>query len=111
MAQQLLEQIREHPDEDPNLMLSPEGTILFKGLVYVPQRLRRQIIKDIHTPPAHGHRGINPTTERIERSFYIPHLRKKVRQFITECEDCARNKAARHAPYGKLQPITPPDRP
>jgi hypothetical protein len=38
-------------------------------------------------------------------------MRKKVKRYISNCEDCIQNKPARHAPYGKLQNPEVPEKP
>jgi hypothetical protein len=51
----------------------------------------------------HGHQGIEKTLERLTRNYFFPGMRKTVERIVTECEDCARNKASRHLPYGQLK--------
>ena len=65
-------------EDDPRLTRDADGTILYLGLVYVPARLREEIVKDIHEAPAHGHQGIDKTIERITRNYYFPGLRRTV---------------------------------
>ncbi|KAF4306721.1 hypothetical protein GTA08_BOTSDO05973 [Botryosphaeria dothidea] len=98
-------------EDDPRIARDREGTLLFKGLIYVPARLREVLVKDIHEAPAHGHQGIDRTTERITRNFYFPGLRKTVQRIVSQCDLCIRSKAATHAPYGQLQPLEVPERP
>ncbi|KAL2004781.1 hypothetical protein VTN00DRAFT_3309 [Thermoascus crustaceus] len=61
---------------DPNITKGEGDIILFKGLVYVPTKLREDLIRDIHEAPAHGHQGVEKTIERITRNFYFPGLRR-----------------------------------
>ena len=76
--------------------------------MYVPKKLREQIIRKKHEPRVHGHLGIGKTIERLTRTYYFPGMRKLVEKMVLACDECSRNKASRHAPYGKLQsPETP----
>jgi hypothetical protein len=38
-------------------------------------------------------------------------MRENVARYVTNCPSCARNKARRHAPYGRLQTIPVPEKP
>ncbi|KAL2014424.1 hypothetical protein VTN00DRAFT_1949 [Thermoascus crustaceus] len=66
----------EEIKNDPNITKGEGDIILFKGLVYIPAKLREDLIKDIHKAPAHGHQGIEKTIERITQNFYFPGLRR-----------------------------------
>ncbi|KAL2008428.1 hypothetical protein VTN00DRAFT_6622 [Thermoascus crustaceus] len=66
----------EEIKNDPNITKGEGDIILFKGLVYVPTKLREDLVRDIHEAPAHGHQGIEKTIERITWNFYFPGLRR-----------------------------------
>ncbi|KAL2009632.1 hypothetical protein VTN00DRAFT_5439 [Thermoascus crustaceus] len=63
---------------NPNITKGEGDIILFQGLVYVPTRLREDLVRDIHEASAHGHQGTEKTIKRIIRNFYFPGLRKMV---------------------------------
>jgi hypothetical protein len=90
--------------EDPSFTTTPEGLLLFNGLVYVPSGLRAEIVIENHEEPTAGHQGLGKTLERITRTYYFPGMRKYVEKRIAECATCNRNKSSRHAPYGQLKP-------
>jgi hypothetical protein len=79
------------------------GTILFRGKVYIPSTIREDFIKEQHELPAHGHQGIGKTMDRLSRNYYFPGMRKLVTRIVGDCDTCIRNKASRHAPYGQLK--------
>jgi hypothetical protein len=86
-----------------------EGVLLFDKRVYIPTGLRKELVTHEHGLPAHGHQGVRKTLERIARTYYFPGIRKMVKEVVTNCDTCIRNKAARHAPYGQMRtPSTPP---
>lgn len=89
-------------ENDPRLSKDADGTILFLGLVYVPVRLREELVKDIHEAPAYGHQGIDKIIKRITRSFYFPGLRKTVQRVVSQYNLYIRSKASRHSPYRLL---------
>uniref|UniRef100_A0A8C5N3N2 Gypsy retrotransposon integrase-like protein 1 n=1 Tax=Leptobrachium leishanense TaxID=445787 RepID=A0A8C5N3N2_9ANUR len=47
----------------------------------------------------------------VSRQFWWPALRQDVKQFVSVCDVCARNKSQRNLPVGLLQPLPIPDRP
>lgn len=90
---------------------SKQGEIfLYNERQYVPSTLREQLVKEIHEHPLHGHQGVGKTISRLRRSYDFPGSRSMVQQVIKSCDKCNKSKAARHAPYGELQPIPPPER-
>lgn len=115
-----LEWIRSNYDKDPIAKEARErptgpftcedGTILMKGLVYIPQGIREEFVKQEHEHPAHGHQGIRRTKERMMRNYYFPGLAKTVEKVITNCDTCIKSKPARHAPYGMLKSPDMPTR-
>jgi hypothetical protein len=84
--------------------IDQQGLLRFKGLVYIPTRMRRDFIRDQHSLPAHGHQGIAKTFDRLARDYYFPGMRKQVETVVAECDLCNRSKSSRHVPYGLLQP-------
>ena len=85
--------------------------ILYKKLIYVPEKLRLEILTRYHETPAAGHLGIRRTEEIITRNFWWPKLHNDVVSFVNSCEHCSRNKVSRHKKYDLLRPLEIPDRP
>ncbi|TQV89904.1 retrotransposon nucleocapsid protein [Cordyceps javanica] len=86
------------------------GSFLYNERQYVPSTLQEQLVREIHEHPLHGHQGVGKTINRLRRSYDFPGSRKMVQQVVDKCDICRKAKAARHAPYGELQPIPPPER-
>ena len=85
--------------------------ILYKKLIYVPEKVRLEILTRYHENPASGHLGIKRTEEIITRNFWWPKLHNDVVSFVNSCDHCARNKVSRHKKYDLLRPLEIPDRP
>ena len=81
------------------------------GKFRVPPEKEHECIRDHHDGPTTGHPGIARTAEHIRRNFVFPRMRQKIAAYIRKCNDCNKNKAARHAKYGNLQFREPPERP
>jgi hypothetical protein len=78
---------------------------------FVPQPMRRNLIRDLHESREYGHAGLEEMIRRLNKVFAIPRLRAQVQYTISNCLECSMNKPKRHKPYGLLQPLTPPQRP
>jgi hypothetical protein len=99
----------DNPDNPSNYRTNQEELATFNGLIYIPTKLRHELVKEFHSTPVHGHQGIGKTMERLTRSYYFPGMRKIVEKVIAECE-CAKNKSSRHAPYGLMKSPKAPER-
>jgi hypothetical protein len=88
--------------------IDEQGLIRFKGLVYVPNQMRRPLVQEQHSLPAHGHQGIARTFDRISRHYYFPGMRKRVETVVQECDICSKSKSNRHLPYGQLKSLPVP---
>jgi hypothetical protein len=92
---------------------SSSGLLLYNMRVYVPDArdLRLRVLQTKHDHVTAGHPGFRKTLELVKREFYWPGLRAFVSEFCKSCDECPRNKAARHKPYGLLKQLPIPDRP
>src|SRR5271168_2223377 len=96
--------------EDEDFQVDEQGLIRFKGLLFIPNSLAKNFIKEQHEMPAHGHQGITKTMDRLKDEYFIHQLTKKVKEVVKECSSCAKNRDERHRPYGKLNPLAPKGR-
>ena len=90
---------------------TPNGLLTHEGRVYLPLMLREDVIREQHALPAHGHQGERRTYSRLARQFWCPGMRKIVKLVVGNCDTCARNKASRHAPYGRMGTVPIPEEP
>jgi hypothetical protein len=58
-----------------------------------------------HDTPSTEHYGIAKTCKAIQKLIFWTSMREDVARYVTNCVSCARNKARRHAPYGRLQTV------
>ncbi|QKX57713.1 uncharacterized protein TRUGW13939_04831 [Talaromyces rugulosus] len=80
-----------------------KGLAIWNGMIRVPQNMTTEVIQRYHDPPTKGHQGVERTIEMITRTFYFPYVRKRVENYIRNCDECNRNKAVHHKPFGKMQ--------
>lgn len=84
-----------------------DGELKKDGKLYVGagNKLREQIISNLHGSSEGGHSGILPTTKRIEDKFYWPTLKQEVQSYVKSCDTCQKCKPE-HIPYpGLLHPL------
>ena len=55
-----------------------------------------------------GHEGTQKTLQRLRQEFVIDHDRRLVRDFVSSCFTCQRNKTEHLHPVGLLQPLEVP---
>lgn len=70
--------------------------------------LRDHILPASHYEPSSGHLGVTRTLLRTRQSYFWPHLRQDVKQYVRTCRDCQGRKTALVGPTGLLHPIDPP---
>ena len=92
----------------------PEGwkevkrVLQYRGLSYIPEIIRSEVISCHHNDPLAGHCGIDKTRELVGRKYYWPSLRRDVESYVRGCDVCLALKAVRHKPYGDLQSLPIP---
>jgi len=89
------------------------GYLWHQGKIWVPknERIRVDLIRQHHDIPPAGHGGTAKTTELLQCTYYWPHMRDTIKQYVKNCDTCQRTKVVRHAPYGLMKPKEAPNRP
>jgi hypothetical protein len=68
----------ENSAENENLTANKKGLVYLRNLIYIPNYIRTEIIKQHYNDPMHRHIGIEKTAELISRNYYFPNMRRKV---------------------------------
>jgi transposase InsO family protein len=108
------EEIKKHTKNDnryPEAEIQSDGYRRFHGLIIVPTKVERDLIKRYHDDIREGHPGEARTVEKIQRNYYFPGTIRKVRKYIRACEECQKNKPIQEKPMGKMQRNETPTRP
>jgi len=86
-----------------------DGLLIHKGRVFVPSAssILEDVLQKAHTG---AHEGIQKTLQRLRTEFFIEHDRRVVRDFVSTCVVCQRNKTETLHPAGLLQPLPVPSR-
>ena len=61
-----------------------------KERIYLPINTLKMLIWECHI--AYGHTGTDKNYEIIKGHFYYPHMAKIIRQILSTCDSCQRNK-------------------
>jgi hypothetical protein len=87
-----------------------DDLVTYKKRLYIPDdaALKLEVAHRCHDAKVAGHFGRDKTLELINRNYYWPNIEQWVRNYVRTCDACQRNKAARHKPYGRLQPLDLP---
>src|SRR2546423_1933136 len=104
-----IQRLRKEKSTNPRITKDSNGTILWDQLIFIPVKERENIVRRIHKDLLVGHPGIDKTIEKIARHYYFPGMRRLVSKVIQECDICNKAKSTRKKPYGKLEPIEPPE--
>jgi hypothetical protein len=107
----MAKELEKRVNNDPHVDKDSQGLLRFYDKLYVPTKLRQEVIRNNHDSPTSGHQGADKTLERIKMVYYFPTMRQMVKEYVSKCNECARNKSARHAPYGSMQISEKPNRP
>jgi len=100
----LCKQVSSGKSVDKNFSISDE-LLCWKNRIYVPEGLRQRVIQSEHDSKVAGHFGRERTMELISRNFYWTNMERDVRKYCSECDNCQRTKAPRHAKHGLLHPL------
>jgi len=70
------------------------GYLWHQGKIWVPNKegIRVDLIQRHHDIPQAGHGGMVKTTELLQRTYYWPHMRDTIKQYVTKCDTCQRPK-------------------
>ena len=77
----------------------------------IPLKLQKQLIREIHKHPLHGHPEIHKTLKKIKQTYQFFKIRIIVNKVLKRYDLYGKNKAKKHKPYGKLQPLPITKRP
>jgi len=83
-----------------------EGSLYFKGRLYVPEPARQDLVRSLHCSLVGGHGGYFRTVHLFQRDYWWPGLTTFVRRFVAGCTTCQANKVNTHPTVPGLCPIS-----
>jgi hypothetical protein len=97
--------------EDTPGWVEDDGIWTFQGRVYIPEKLREQVLQQHHDGPMSGHPGRDKTIELVLQNYWWLEIRKDVERYIAGCSQCQWIKPCRTPAHTPLHPFLPPSRP
>jgi hypothetical protein len=87
-----------------------------EGLMFYKNRLclgddpiiRAQVLSFVHCDPISGHSGYEGKMQMAKRDFFWKGMKRDLKQFITKCEVCQKNKHENTSLAGLVQPLPIP---
>ncbi|MBW0580938.1 hypothetical protein O181_120653 [Austropuccinia psidii MF-1] len=98
----------------PDYSLEPQAKLLlFKDRVVIPsnEELQLNILQKRHDSPLAGHPGQEKTLKLIKRDFYWAGMNQFIKDYVSPCQKCSRNKNIHHKKFGLLKPLQSPSGP
>lgn len=98
------------PSDSESDLMSREGVVFKNNRILVPpvSHIKAQILKVFHDSPIAGHAGTEKTTELIKRELYWHGMDREIKDYVTSCNLCQRNKPSQQLPIGLLKPLEIP---
>ena len=85
-----------------------EGTppVLSRYQLVVPEKLRTEVLSQLHGSQTAAHFGVSKTLERLKQKFYWPRCRLDVQLWCERCDICAAKKGPRRRSKAPLKLYT-----
>jgi len=97
------------PDTTTDKYLQKDELIYHKidnqNILWVPPKLRDEVIRAFHEPPSMGHQGVDKTYNVMKQHVYWNNMQKDIRESIQSCEICQKYKAFKHMTPSQRVPI------
>ncbi|MBW0562819.1 hypothetical protein O181_102534, partial [Austropuccinia psidii MF-1] len=85
--------------------------LLFKDWVVVPNdsTIQLSILQKRHDSPLAGHPGEEKTLKLVKRDFHLPGMTQFIKDYVSSCQQCSRNKNIHHKNFVLLKPLPIPN--
>ncbi|MBW0474576.1 hypothetical protein O181_014291, partial [Austropuccinia psidii MF-1] len=92
---------------------SSSQLLLFKDRVVVPNdsTIQLSILQKCHNSPLAGHPGQEKTLKLVKRDFHWSGMTQFIKDYVSSCQQCSRNKNIHHKKFGFLKPLPIPNGP
>ncbi|MBW0578252.1 hypothetical protein O181_117967 [Austropuccinia psidii MF-1] len=92
---------------------SSSQLLLFKDWVVVPNdtTIQLSILQRRHYSPLAGHPGQEKTLKLVKWDFHWSRMTQFIKDYVSSCQQCSRNKNIHHKKFGLLKPLPIPNGP
>ncbi|MBW0583409.1 hypothetical protein O181_123124 [Austropuccinia psidii MF-1] len=94
-------------------LYSSAKILLFKDRVVVPNdpTIKLNILQKQFDSPLAGHPGQEKTLKLIKRDFHWSSMTQFIKDYVSSCQQCSRNKNIHHKKFGLPKPLPNPSGP
>ncbi|MBW0585553.1 hypothetical protein O181_125268, partial [Austropuccinia psidii MF-1] len=87
--------------------------LLFEDWVVVPNdpTIQHSILQKRHDSPLAGHPGQEKTLRLVKRAFHLSGMTQFIKDYVSSCQKCSRNKNIHHKKFGLLKSLPIPNGP
>ncbi|MBW0545493.1 hypothetical protein O181_085208, partial [Austropuccinia psidii MF-1] len=92
---------------------SSSQLLLFKDWVVVPNdpTIQLSVLHKPHDSPLAGHPGQEKTLKLVKPDLHWPGMNQFIKDYVSSCQQCSRNKNIHHKKFGILKPLPIPNCP
>ncbi|MBW0547436.1 hypothetical protein O181_087151 [Austropuccinia psidii MF-1] len=92
---------------------SSSQLLLFKDWLVVPNdpTIQLSILQKRHDSPLSGHPGQEKTLKPVKQDFHWSRMTQFIKDYVSSCQQCSRNKNIHHKKFGLLKPLAIPNGP
>ena len=69
----------------------------------LPEKLRSDVPKSLHSDVTSGHLGVSRTSDRVQTRYFRIGMDKDITKWVKKCEQCQLTKAPQHTPRAPMQ--------
>lgn len=108
----IIKSVKQSPDSEPKYTINDQ-VLFYEGQICVPNidDLKKAILEENYDSATAGHFGIAKTYDLVARNYHWPGMRAYIKDYVSGCDTCNRNKTSHHKPYGLLKSLPVPDSP
>jgi hypothetical protein len=100
---------RTRQEQLPDLRTDEEGILWFRNRMCVPKGEAREVLLDeAHNSVYSIHPGTTKMYLDLKTRYWWRGMKKKIAQYVAQCDTCQRTKAEHQKPAGLLQPLPVP---
>ncbi|MBW0577124.1 hypothetical protein O181_116839, partial [Austropuccinia psidii MF-1] len=106
-SRSILEELGKGKSIQDSSLDSSSQLLLCKDRVVVPNdpTIQLSILQKHHDSPLSGHPGQEKTLKLVKRDFHWSGMTQFIKDYVSSCQQCSRNKNIHHKNFGLLKPL------
>ncbi|MBW0566056.1 hypothetical protein O181_105771 [Austropuccinia psidii MF-1] len=109
----ILEELGKGKSIQDYSLYSSSQLLLFKDwlVVLIDPIIQLSILQKHHDSPLAGHPGQDKTLKPVKRDSHWSGMTQFIKDYVSSCQQCSRNKNIHHKRFGLLKPLPIPNGP